>query len=245
MPAYRSRGPSRPLTALAGVAMLTAAGAAAAQPAGQADTTIRPLLSSSLSGPTVLYPRTEHPFPAHGPSPGSAIAAAVDFGNPVQWRGELELAFRDARPERDRDPARVAHPGQVHGGYATFSALSPTGLMANGIVAFDSGTGHGQFYVGGGLGLTLHSAALQGAEADGGPGVEDQTDRRPRENAPPADHDRFAYQLMTGLVWPFADGADITLRYRFRSATGDRAAEGGGTEETRSHSFAGGIMIRF
>ena len=199
---------------------------------------------SDFSGPLGLSEEGAQAEPArvdteitfeHGFGALVAVGLADDDG----FRGEVELGYRKSNMDRFEN-------GSLHWRGIDFDVsdlvvdgnLETWSLMVNGFHTFDSG--RAKPYVGAGIGLARHKAAIGNQNIGGyfneAPWLVMVNER--------SGHDTvFAYQLMTGLAFPMGERNELRLGYRY-FATGDTEYRGN-TATYSVHGLEAGIVVLF
>ena len=160
---------------------------------------------------------------------GFGLLLAYGFGTEDGLRGELEVGYRKADMDEQKDSSETIGGVEVRDEDSDVGLdgdMTTLSLMGNGLYSF----GEGQFrpYIGAGIGLARHDAAIRDPET-AEEGSEDDV--------------VFAYQLMGGVGIAMSESTEVRLGYRY-FATADADFDG---EEMSyaSHNFEAGVLIRF
>ena len=170
---------------------------------------------------------------------GFGAMVAVGLADDDGFRGEVELGYRKSNMDRFENPS-------LHWRGIDFDVsdlvvdgdLETWSLMFNGFYTFDSG--RAKPYVGAGIGLARHRAAIEKQNIGG---YFNETLYVVSVNEASERDTVFAYQLMTGLAFPMGERNELRLGYRY-FATGDTEHRGN-TATYSMHGLEAGIVVLF
>ena len=168
---------------------------------------------------------------------GFALLAAAGYSLTNGLRTEIELGWR--RFATDRFKGVSVSDGDLTVSQSSFRLpidgnFSTVSLMANAIFGYRLGPV--QPYVGGGLGLAMHTATWDEQVLSVG------GDTYPIEETDESDT-VLAYQAVAGIGYPLSDTTELRLGYRYFGSgeadfDGARASYG-------THNFEAGVLFRF
>lgn len=185
---------------------------------------------------------------------GHGVLLAVGYGAEVGLRGEIELGWRKAGFDKQKNAwftSRVLNV-DLEGKYPYEGDMTTLSLMGNGI--FTTEAGSLRPYLGLGLGLARHRWSQAGATYDlggsnlsfgGGSGGSVPsglvvTIRKA------SDHDIvFAYQALAGVGFVLSESTEARLGYRYFGTDDAVFLDGGFKSSYETHNFEAGILVRF